>query len=329
MRDDNSPSNLLLGFVSGGVVVAVLMGFLTLLLLPAHRARVMDEFGAGDKAVRVLTARDDIGPYTVLARKHLSAASYPRVYLPPNYIPKTLADDLVGNQTRHAIRKGQPILTTALRTRHSMRAPLEAGSPTAQDADASKLGPLVERLQRAYAREARPDEIEGAEAGWATGAGVYDFIHEDQDAAELDALMRDAFDVPDSALGIAPPLSITRREWDCDRAPCLAVLEVEGESDLDCRGLRRLLLDRLSSSLPLDRATTSSSFLEIDRPLFGETAQTPNGCRFAFQTWTEDSAARARSIDRGMWGFLEGILEADMDRMNKLWPGLVEDEELP
>jgi hypothetical protein len=201
------------------------------------------------------------------------------------------------------------------------RAPEPSQQPTIRHA---ALDPLVRRLRAAYAREARPDEIEGAEAGEATGENVYEFIHEDQDPEELEELLRRALQVPDAELGIEAPLVITRREWDCERAPCLAVLEVEGDGDLDCSALYDGIIANLDPALPIKRDEGSDEWFGFGDPMFDVVVRTDRGCRFGFQTWTEGSARRAQSISEGMWGFIEGMTTADMERMNKLWPGFVE-----
>ena len=103
-------------------IVLLFSGILALLavvLMQLYKANLAEELGVAGERVSILIAREDVPAYTIIERTMLTALDYPKNFLPPRYMPKTLADDVVGQTTSFSIKKGQPILTTDLASTQS------------------------------------------------------------------------------------------------------------------------------------------------------------------------------------------------------------------
>ncbi len=85
--------------------------------------------GAEDRAlgrkVMILAARQEVFRGQVLAREDLTVLEWPVKFLPPRYLPRSLLDDVVGQEMEYTVKRGQPILTTDLASTAS--APPPAG----------------------------------------------------------------------------------------------------------------------------------------------------------------------------------------------------------
>lgn len=101
-----------LGFSVGLALLAVFM-------MRLYRDNLAQELGVDGDRVSVLAAAEDIPAFSQIERSQLTVKEYPRNYLPPRYVTKSLADDVVGQTTMYTIKKGHSISTTDLASTQS------------------------------------------------------------------------------------------------------------------------------------------------------------------------------------------------------------------
>lgn len=103
-------------------IVLLFSGILALLavvLMQLYRNSLKEELGVAGERVSILVAKEDIPAFTVIERGMLMAREYPKNFLPPRYLTKSLVDDVVGQTTSFTVKKGDALLTTDLASTQS------------------------------------------------------------------------------------------------------------------------------------------------------------------------------------------------------------------
>ncbi len=103
-------------------IVLLFSGILALLavvLMQLYKANLAEELGVAGKRLSILVAKEDIPAFTIIERSMLMVREYPQNYLPPRYMTKGLADDIIGQTTSYSVKKGDAILTTDLASTQS------------------------------------------------------------------------------------------------------------------------------------------------------------------------------------------------------------------
>jgi pilus assembly protein CpaB len=101
------------------LLFAGILALLAVVLMQLWKSNVAKELGVAGERVQILAAKDDVPAYSVIDSSQLTVLEYPKTYLPPRYMPKSLKDDVVGQTAMFSIKKGQPILTTDLASTQS------------------------------------------------------------------------------------------------------------------------------------------------------------------------------------------------------------------
>jgi hypothetical protein len=175
-----------------------------------------------------------------------------------------------------------------------------------QEGQAQVVHWLSGKLEEAYETEALP-EIIGSQAGQAAGQQTLDYMFEDYDTQllqrELDAALAGIEDLA----RLEEPWQLAAQGRDCQQAPCLLRLEIEGGGDArSCNQAFRQMLSRLD-------AATSTAILQVEN-----ISQRGGGCGATLDVHTERSQQRWQELTDGIEGFLQRVGAATEDRREAL-----------